>query len=416
MKPLFAATLFFALLALAAACDTAEEAPPTAHPTATPSPAPTATATLMPASITEDEIAIYAVEVATAKLWKAPGTVWSPDGKLLTGTSCCIGTGGLDLFDPAVGQTTRIYDGDIAEVAWSPDGSQLAFQAAQKLYLINRDGSGLRQLSIQPVRALAWSPNGDSIAAESGGHVRLVDIATGRASTITDEIGAAYYIGFLAWSPDGSRLAFTGDYRATEAAEGRTPLYVYEVASQTLTEVAEPVSGPILWSPDGSNIATRLGQPVPFPHDPNLSLPLYHLVSLDRPAEPTPLPPARNATWSPDGRRIAYLSEGCITGEWDIYTIEPGDGSVRQLTNAPEGAKEGPVWSPGGHTIAYSTFDNLILVDAGSGGARTLVVSGRPGARGPSIHLHGSDWGGSPWSPDGRYIVFGAGGDHGICD
>ena len=132
--------------------------------------------------------------------------------------------------------------------------------------------------------------------------------------------------------------------------------------------------------------------------------------------EPRPLPPARNLSWSPDGTQIAYLSEGCITGKWDIYTLAPDGSSEVRLTSTPGDAKEGPVWSPTGTTLAYSTFGELMAIDAQSGEVRTLATVDRVGSPSAVLHIHGSEWSALPWSSDGRYVAFHAGFAHGICD
>jgi dipeptidyl aminopeptidase/acylaminoacyl peptidase len=50
--------------------------------------------------------------------------------------------------------------------------------------------------------------------------------------------------------------------------------------------------------------------------------------------------------WSPDGKRIAYLSGG------QIWTIDVGTGETRKVTGISTGAGD-PVWSPDGRMIAF---------------------------------------------------------------
>jgi len=163
------------------------------------------------------------------------------------------------------------------------------------------------------------------------------------------------------------------------------------------------LEGSAAWSPDGKSLARW-----------NCCLGQGGLDVIDVPAGPAVRifnGDVSGAAWSPDGTKIAYLSDGCVTGNWDIYTVAPDGTSEVRLTTMPEGAKEGPYWSPTGGTIAFSTFGELILLDVESGEMQTLVVSGTPESPGPGIHLH------SPtWSPDGRYILFTVGTGHGICD
>jgi Tol biopolymer transport system component len=426
-------TLVFVLIALlAAACNGGGGGVPTATPAPQPSPVatPTATATLsttptatpspvaaqtppgpqQPVALEEGahitESGAYLAELATGSLWRLgdQGGIWSPDGKAIASSGCCVGTGGLDVVDVPAGPTTRIFSGDIAGAAWSSDSQQIAFSCyangPKGLYVINRDGSGLRLLSdMAGVWTFRWSPRGDRIAFDSDNHLYLLELASGEIADVAD-LAYAY-----AWSPDGIWLAFDND----------SGLYLYEPDTGERRQLAVGQSGgPILWSPDGSRIAFPFGPRIAmtygaYAYDPQAGQRLFQVVEVQRSAEPKPLPPARSPSWSPDATRIAYLSEGCITGQWDIFTVQPDGSSAKQLTDTPDSLKEGPVWSPTGPSIAFSTLDKLMLVDADSGQLRSLAVS-------DALATIGNPLQNSNWSPDGRYIAFFVGGAHGVCD
>nr|MDQ6872643.1 hypothetical protein [Gemmatimonadota bacterium] len=55
---------------------------------------------------------------------------------------------------------------------------------------------------------------------------------------------------------------------------------------------------------------------------------------------------ATEARWSPDGRRVAYVSGG------QLWIADPNGGNSRQISNVSAGAS-GPVWSPTGDRIAF---------------------------------------------------------------
>jgi dipeptidyl aminopeptidase/acylaminoacyl peptidase len=62
----------------------------------------------------------------------------------------------------------------------------------------------------------------------------------------------------------------------------------------------------------------------------------------------------RDPAISPDGTRLAYARKESPSAEFDIYILEPGSGKETRLTLGPA-ADQGPVWSPDGGTIFYSS-------------------------------------------------------------
>ncbi len=103
----------------------------------------------------------------------------------------------------------------------------------------------------------------------------------------------------------------------------------------------------------------------------------------------------REATWSPDGQTIAFVSD--ISGEEELYLM-PADGSepAEALTSENQTRFYQPVFSPTGEHIALSDKEGRILVirTDGQGGLRE---AGRdPGWRNRDY----------AWSPAGDYLAF----------
>ncbi|GAB3987609.1 S9 family peptidase [Spirosoma daeguense] len=61
---------------------------------------------------------------------------------------------------------------------------------------------------------------------------------------------------------------------------------------------------------------------------------------------------ARQATWSPDGKRIAFVRT--VKGKSQIFIMPLDGGEAWQLTNSTYGAS-GPLWSPDGKRIAFTS-------------------------------------------------------------
>jgi dipeptidyl aminopeptidase/acylaminoacyl peptidase len=63
----------------------------------------------------------------------------------------------------------------------------------------------------------------------------------------------------------------------------------------------------------------------------------------------------RNVTWSPDGKRLAFLSNA--SGQAELYVVNASGGAPRKLTEVA-GYLAAPAWSPDGKTIAFLFTEN----------------------------------------------------------
>lgn len=105
----------------------------------------------------------------------------------------------------------------VSELAWSPDGQQLAFtclppdSGGSDICVMNADGSGLRQLTSDSASDgnPAWRPDGSAIAFHtnrySGEEYEIV--VTGLDGSPISRLSPGTE---PSWSPDGSKIAFKG--------------------------------------------------------------------------------------------------------------------------------------------------------------------------------------------------------------
>lgn len=248
------------------------------------------------------------------------------------------------------------------------------------IHQMNADGTGVVNLTNSPGRYdhLSLSPDGRAFVYAGTGETfglwtRNVDGSglvqlTNRAGTDSD--GAN---GFPRWSPDGSMIAFasTRGGRAVERYQGLYEVYVmgangsdprnvtlefrdqlgFSVSVLGWTPAGQIVFETDAW-PDGSVVERRI-----FVVRPDGS---GMREVFDRPGDHSPF-------WSPDGSRIAFISNR--DGEDRLYVMN-ADGSGARALSSHEGQDRLPLqnrgfslqmfdfnpWSPDGRTIAFERF------------------------------------------------------------
>jgi Tol biopolymer transport system component len=260
-------------------------------------------------------------------------------------------------------QLTDLEGDDLAGLAWSPDGSRLAFAfddpdaLGTQLAVINADGSGMRTLAgsvNEHFSTPSWSPDGGRLTFLRGESDRSLlsvvnadgtELRTLRRISIDSNEG-----GLPRWSPDGGRIAYV------DARSGDFHVYTIRPDGHGRRRVGNRscVLSPD-WRPDGSRLACvgifRRGKP-------RLGI---NIVALDGriqrslPPDAGPRAQVDAPTWSPDGTKLTYLRKR--RGRPALYVIGADGRGNRLLSARPAAlAPVYPVsWSPDSARIAFGT-------------------------------------------------------------
>jgi Tol biopolymer transport system component len=235
---------------------------------------------------------------------------------------------------------------------WSPDGRYLAYW-----YQSCQVGSGL------PPGANSADPWGNVIISDPQGN--LVASFPGQGWLIS-------------WSPDSTRVAVWIRWGETIG------VYGLDGERQTVLTLPPGLMAPgdydPVWSWDGASLLVPHGVEIPLDGSAARKL-------------PSDDPRSRDATYSPDGSRVAYITHRSLV-------VAAADGShAREVLVARR--LEDPVWSPSGDRIAFVYSETaayareLRVIDLATGTVTSLAGMG------------GSDWiSVIEFSPTGDQILF----------
>ncbi len=224
--------------------------------------------------------------------------VWSADGRAIAYTSYRR-SNSPDIF------ISNIYQGTLETplrgegqnwlAAWSPDGVRLAFTSNRdgnpELYVVNRDGSGLRRLTQHP--AVDTTPT---------------------------------------WSPAGNEIAFTSD------RSGKPQIYVMSAAggSPRRITLSESYADRATWAPAPYNeiaYAARSGA--------WYDIMVYDVASGARRQITFGEGSNESPAFAPNGRHLAFTSTR--RGKSQVYLVGRDGRGLRQITSA--GGNFTPNWS-----------------------------------------------------------------------
>jgi tricorn protease len=324
-------------------------------------------------------------------------------------------------YYPARGPSAPRHGYDNQVMGWTPDGVSILFRSQRdadglrsrtRLYTVPAKGGLAKALPMPTAGAGDFSPDGKRLAYSplfrdfrtwkryEGGWAQdlfLFDLATSDAKAFATSVRTERDPMWI-----GDAIYFASD------RDGTLNLYAYDVKSEAVTKLTTSTTWDVRWpsSDNASRIVYELngelrvldvkakadqGLSISVPNDGVAMRPSrYNVEKNVEDFELSPkgeralfvargdvftLPiekgPTRNLTatsgvhdkharWSPDGKKIAFVSDQ--TGEDEIWLVDQAGGQPEQVTKGRQGMTYTPEWSAEGTHLAFSDKDGKLFV------------------------------------------------------
>lgn len=245
--------------------------------------------------------------------------------------------------------------------------TRVLFERGKRMWMVDSDGEQVVPATdVGTPLVGSWHPNGTMIAYSTylPAAIMVLDLQTNRGRTLAS--GNGIFISPV-FSPDGESVVYahgvddgTDIYISPLSGGGQRKLSVGR-GSDNVTPT---------FSPDGRRIAfmsQRAGHPELWTMDADGTNP--ETLTLDFGENVY----RANPDWSPDGQRLAFQSQFGST--FQVMTIALRDKSMKQLTS--DGRNEEPSWAPDGRHLAFSSnrsgVKQLWVLDVETGRTRQLT-------------------------------------------
>jgi Tol biopolymer transport system component len=245
----------------------------------------------------------------------------------------------------------------------APAGAgQLAYSAGapSQVFTIGAHGGPAVQITHDAGGAAHpdWSPDGRFVAYDVGAtRIAIAGAAGGGERFVTVEMSAVD----PTWSPDASRLAFTGVQYDQNGVPEDTSLYVTEADSSNYVRIGDG-SQPD-WSPRGDWIVYLSN-----PARSGGTAGIWRMRSDGSDNAPVATS-GSNPAFAPSGKRVVFVSADGKA----IFTTSLHGGSRHRVVRDSR-IKSSPVYSPDGHSIVYSTSAGLWKVSAKGGRPKRIAA------------------------------------------
>ena len=242
-------------------------------------------------------------------------------------------------------------------VAWSRDGSHLLLldhinvgtaQQTEDLHVMNSDGSQKPLASVGFSGEASFSPDGTKVVfSRQDDGLYVIDLRGG-APQLVAKSHLSWWLGSPAWSPDGSRIAYQvyqefGPEGLTNEIWTVSPDGTGQRQLINLGECRAICTGGLAWSPDGSMLAFHSAY---HAQNPVLDWAIFIVKAdgsgLRRINNNGVLP-----FWSPDGSRLGFIhvGRGGVGLGADLFTMARDGSDQRHVESIGDVFPSEPVWT-----------------------------------------------------------------------